>query len=430
MRKFNVFQNPYLLFSPFLVAFIIYILILPTDGKFGDQFRYLLYAQNLIHGFYSTPAPNIQLINGPGYPIILTPFLALKLPLLSITLMNAFFYYFSIIFLYKALNEIVSLKMSLTFSFIWASYCIAYQNMPFIHTETFTYLLVTLLIYSTLKVFKQDTQIIEKKHIIFTGFILGYIVLAKMIFGYAMIFMFIGFGLLWIVKRNNLVYKKGLMIMLVAFLTTAPYLFYTYNLTGRIFYWGTGSDNLYWMSTPYEKEYGDWTENLNQNSTIAANYNIHGADSVLRAHHQDDFIEINKYTGIEQDDIYKKLAIRNIKSHPIKYFKNIIYNIGRLIFHYPFSQAIEKPRNLLIFPINGALLTLMFFSLIPTIINWRQIPVYLQFLLVLTLLYLSASALVSAYVRMFTIIVPILLFWIAYIFQKTMKINLKFKDNP
>ena len=84
MKKVEIFKNPYLLFLPFLIAFIIYVVINPTDGKFGDQPRYLLYANNLVHGFYSTPAPNIWLINGPGYPIILTPFVAMKLPLISL----------------------------------------------------------------------------------------------------------------------------------------------------------------------------------------------------------------------------------------------------------------------------------------------------------------------------------------------------------
>lgn len=420
--------NPYLLFSPFLIAFIIYVFILPTDGLAGDQPRYLEYAQNLIHGFYSPPFPNIQLINGPGYPIILMPFLALKLPLISITLLNAFFYYFSIIFLFKALNEIVSFGYSLVFSFAWSCYLIAYPHIPYIATETFTYLLITVLIYSIIKAFKYAKERSSRKYIILSGFILGYIVLTKMIFGYVLIFMLIGYCLLWIINRNNLNYRKGLFITLIALLTTAPYLLYTYNLTGRIFYWGMGGDSMFWMTTPYSEEYGDWTQGLNRNSVISANFNIQGADRILLANHQTDFDEINKYIGIERDDAYKRLAIRNIKAHPIKCMQNVIYNIGRLIFYYPNSQALQKPKNLLIFPVNGILLTLMLFSLIPTILNWRKIPFHISFLIIIALLYLGASALASALIRMFTIVVPIILIWIAYTLQNTMKITLKFKD--
>ena len=429
MKKINIIHNPYLLFLPFLVVFILFVLAFPSDGKGGDELRYLLYAQNLIHGFYSPPAPNIQLINGPGYPIILVPFLVLKMPPISMTILNAFFHYFSAIFLYKALKEIVSLGITLAFSIAWASYCIAYQNMVFIHTESITYLLISAFIYLIIMTFKYESFDKSKKYIILTGFTLGYIVLTKMIFGYALLFMLVGSGLLWLLNRSNTNYRKGFMILILALLTTTPYLIYTYNLTGRIFYWGMGSDSLFCMSTPYEGEYGDFKIGLDLNSVEAGNFNIIGADSVMRAHHQEDYDEINRYEGLERDDAYKRLAIRNIKAHPIKFAQNIVYNVGRLVFHFPFSYAVQRPKILMILPINGVLLALMLFSLIPTYLNWRSLPIYLKFLLILTLLYLGASSLVTAFVRMFTIVVPILLVWIAYIMQNTMKINLKFKEN-
>ena len=428
MKKDKLFKNPYLLFSPFLIALIIYVFILPTDGLSGDQPRYIEYAQNLLHGFYSNPAPDISLMNGPGYPIILMPFLALNLPLIFLTLINPFFYYFSIIFLFKALKEIVSFKFAIIFSLIWACYFIAYRNIAYVATESFTYLLISLLTYSIVRAFKSENQRFLKKYIILAGFILGYLVITKMIFGYVLLFMLPAIGFLWLLNKNNQNYRKGLFIIVIAFITTAPYLLYTYDLTGRIFYWGTGSNNLYWMSTPYEGEYGDWTSMLIQNSTQMSNYNVQGADSILKAHHQEDFNEILKYKGLEQDDMYKELSINNIKSHPIKFIQNVIYNMGRLVFHYPFSHAVQQPKVLLLFPIHGILLTLILFSLIPTVINWRNMPISLQFLLILIFFYFGASIFVSAVVRMFTIIVPVLLIWIAYILENTMKITLKFNE--
>ncbi len=63
-------KNPYLLFSPFLILFIVYVLIFLTDGHSGDQPRYLRFARNLIHGSYSPP--EVDLRNGPGYPLIIS----------------------------------------------------------------------------------------------------------------------------------------------------------------------------------------------------------------------------------------------------------------------------------------------------------------------------------------------------------------------
>lgn len=427
MKKSDILKNPFILFSPFLVLFVFYILkIAPSDLTEGDPARYLMYARNLINGFYSPPAPNIFLRNGPGYPIVLIPFLLLKLPLIFIALMNAVFYYLSIVFLYKALYETVSIKVALTFSFSWACYYIAYQNLQYIVPETWTYFLISMFIYLIVKAFKNKNNSDSIKFMILTGITLGFIVLTKMIFGYVLMFLLGGFGLLWLLYRKNLNFRKGFLIIIISLFITSPYLIYTYNLTGRIFYWGMGSDTLYWMSNPNKGEYGDWKQGLWQNPIEGGNYNIDGADSVLIANHKNDLIETEKYTGLEWDDAFKRLAIQNIKDHPLKYAENIFYNMGRLVFHYPFSYAVQRPKILIILPLNGALLFLMIFSLIPTFLNWRKLPVYIHFLLFFSILYLGASVLVTTFVRMFTIVVPILLFWIAYIVQNTLKIKLKF----
>jgi hypothetical protein len=189
------------------------------------------------------------------------------------------------------------------------------------------------------------------------------------------------------------------------------------------------------MTTPYEEEYGDFKAGIGINSVEDGNFNIQGSDSLLKLHHQAEYAAIDKLKGLEWDDEYKRLSIENIKQHPVKYAKNIFYNMGRLVFHYPFSQAIQRPKTLFIFPVNGILFTLMLFSLIPTVMNWRKIPIYLQYMLIVLLLYLGASSLITAYVRMFSIVVPIILVWIAYMAYRTLNVNLKFtntplKDNP
>lgn len=423
-------KSPFLLFLPFLVVLIIYVLIFPTNGKHGDEARYLMFANNIIHGFYSPPAPDVNLTNGPGYPLILVPFLALGMPLISLTILNACFYYLSIVFLYKALQLVVSTIITLTFSFFWACYYVAYQNIPFTHTETLTYLLVSMLIYFSLKAFSDGTIAEKRKYILLSGFFLGYIVLTKIAFGYVLLFMLAGSFLLWLTKKKSLNYRKGVIILLVAFATVSPYLVYTYHMTGRPFYWSTtAGSTLYWASTPYEDEYGDWKLELKRGRVEDGNYNIPGAGDSLRAHHQKDYDEIYKYKGVEQDDAFKKIAINNILSHPFKYIKNCVYNIGRLIFHYPFSEAVQRPKVLLVFPINGIIFTLMLFCTLLSVINWRKMSYPLRFLLLFTLLYLGESALVTAFVRMFTIIVPILMLWFAYTFQKSVKINLSFSEN-
>src|SRR5688572_4691293 len=78
--------NPFILFLPFLIFFIAYILIKNNNAFESDEERYYIFAQHLLNGYYSDPAPKINLWNGPGYPIFLMPFVALGLPLVIIPL--------------------------------------------------------------------------------------------------------------------------------------------------------------------------------------------------------------------------------------------------------------------------------------------------------------------------------------------------------
>jgi hypothetical protein len=47
-------------------------------------------------GIFSS-APNISFTNALGYPLMIMPFLGLKLPLICISLMNAILYYLSVV---------------------------------------------------------------------------------------------------------------------------------------------------------------------------------------------------------------------------------------------------------------------------------------------------------------------------------------------
>jgi len=422
MRNFKLTNNPYLFFSPFLIIFIVLVLKLHTDVMEGDEGGYIMFAQNLLHGFYSPPAPDINLWWGPGYPILLTPFVALRLPLIYITLMNAVFQYLSIVLLFKAILQFVEFRKALLFSLFWAFCYSSYSYMASILTETFTVFLISLLVLFLVNAFNSRIT----KYIYLSGFILGYIALTKVIFGYVLLLLFLGSVLLWIKNRRVNNYQKSALIMLIAFITVMPYLIYTHNLTGRLFYWGnSGGMSLYCMSTPYENEYGSWF-----NESFTANLidaDIAGTTSLLKLNHQKDIDYILKYKGVQKDDAYKKIAVNNIKTHPIKYIKNIIANISNLLFGFPGTYTYQRP--LLKIWYFSILYSLMIFCFIPTIINWRKISYCIRFLLVFAFIYFGGSSLVSGGNRQFVIIVPVLLFWIAYIINKSMTLKINFDKN-
>lgn len=421
----NIKRNPYLLFLPFLIIFVAIVLKMNNDALLGDEGRYLTFARNLLNGFYSPPPPDINLWNGPGYPFILMPFVALRLPLISITLLNAVFYYLSIVLLFKALRYFVSYKKSLAFSVFWGLYYTAYIQLPEIYTESLMYFLISLLILCTLRAYHTA----ERKYIWFTGLVLGYIVLTKIIFGYVILLALAVACVLYLATPRNINYRKNLLVLTIAFATYLPWLLHTYSLTHKHLYFGnSGGVLLYWMSTPYKEELGDWKEpdlttTYKQNSAVPDNPN-----RLLKEHHQKSHNEIFRYQGVERDEAYKKIALENIRSNPGKYFKNWLANLGRLLFDFPNSYVFQSPSQLFKLPTNSITVLLSLACVIPTLLNWCRIPFSIRFLLLLTLIYLAATSLLSAYSRFFNVIVPVLLLWIAYIIQQTVIIKKRFRD--
>lgn len=437
----NIFKkNPFILFLPFLVIYILIVLIFSNTQLTGDEDRYLMYAENLTKGFYSPPAPGIDLGNGPGYSLIITPLIALNLPLIFIKLLNAVFYYLSVVLLFKSLEKFSSFRLSAIVTLFWAIYPMSFEKMTSVLPEALAASLIPLILFFTINAFKHTDHKKARKHILFAGIAIGYLALVKPIFGYVIMAMITGTFVLFLIKRRNINYRKSLVLIIVAFLTTTPYLAYTYRLTGKMFYWSSfGGNNLYWMSSPDKEEYGDWMPFPPSSLDL---YRIAGGDSLIILRHQKDFDALlenkkvreanirdggmipNLTNGVAQDDLLKEIAIQNIKAHPIKFLQNIISNIGRMVFNYPNSYTLQKPSMLSRLPVNGILVVISLFSLIPTFLNWRKIMYPVRFLLVFSMIYFGGSSLGSADPRMFTVIVPVLLVWMAYILPKSIFLKL------
>ncbi len=421
MRKLS--GNPFLFFLPFLLIYVVVVLLEHKNILQGDEGRYMAYANNLIHGFYSPPG-EVYLWNGPGYPLMLMPFVALNLPTILITMCNALFHYLSVVFLYKTLVLYCSKKKALVFSLFWACYYIAFKEMGIIYTESFTILLITLFQYFTVKAFKQNAS---WKPVILSGLVLGYIILTKVIFSYVVIAVLLFALVIFLFIRKKFL-QKTIFILSIAMMANLPYLWYTHSLTGKWLYWAnSGGSSLYWASSPFEGEFGDWN-----NDTFTTYCDIDTLipcnSAMIAKNHEADFQVFRKYTGVELDQKFKEKAIENIKAHPGKYIKNYITNLGRMFFGVPQSFFYQRFQNLLRIPPNAIVFTMMLFSLALSLFRFRQIKFEIGFLTVIMFIYLAGSAALSADQRQFYVIIPIILLWSAFVAEQFIVINLKRKN--
>ncbi|MBV9989214.1 MAG: glycosyltransferase family 39 protein [Chitinophagaceae bacterium] len=413
----SIANRPFLLFLPLLLVYALAAIVGHKATLEGDEGRYIMYAQNLLHGYYS-PKQELLLWNGPGYPILLMPFVGLGLPMILPVILNAFFQYLSVVFLYKTIQLFARQKIALCFALIWGCYYVAFKELPALLTEPLANMLASLFLYYTFRAFQG-----EKKKAVLAGLIFGCLVLTKVIFGYILIAMLVLCLVAYLIKRNA-AKATALRILFLALLVTLPYLFYTWSLTHRLFYWSNaGGMSLYWASSPVEGELGDWND---AHFTAYCGYDENTpCDSALFArNHRADYDSIYRYSGMARDDAFKQKALSNIRRYPVKYLKNSIANAGRLFFNLPCSYQPQRFQNLLRIPPGAAVLMLLVFSIIVSAVNLKQLPFVIWFITALIFFYLGASIAVSALQRYLGVIVPAIIVWAAWLFERTVRLRI------
>lgn len=405
--------SPWLVFLPFLLLYGVYALkVTPHDHLILDEGRYWGFAENLLDGHFHYEEGYQFLWSGPGYPLLLVPFVAFDSPLWVLKLLNALLLYGSVVFLFRTLSLYVSRQKSLLVSLLFACYYPMYEvGLPYVMTEAWSMFLTVLGAFLVCRAFRlKDFRF---WWLFLPALCLGMLALTKVIYGYvllAMIPVCLGW---WLLRGRPKPMWHMTKVFLLAMAVCLPYLTYTYSLTGKPFYWGNaGGLQLYWMSTPYEDELGDWhVPTLEE-------------DPVLMQNHGAFFAEIEHLGPVEKDEALKQRAIAQIKAHPKKYLYNWVANLGRTFFSHPLSFL--KPSNGLfkyLVP-NMFLIVFVVVMLIPTLRYGKRYPRELLVLLVFSLVYLGGISLMASYPRFLFMNVPIWLVWIAWGLNKFVRLRL------
>lgn len=400
------------LFIPLLLFYVFFIFFFTRDFLWADEGRYLQFAENLTKGYYS-PLDIIDLWNGPGYPLILTVFVFFRSPIIIPKLLNAVFLFFAVYFFYLSIQNYVPKKDAVVYAYILGLMPNFFWKIKLLLTEPYITFLISLFSFFILKIFNQQRR--KAIYIILCSFVLALTALTKVIFGYVILLCLIIFLFLFFMLKKQ-EYKIAFFIFFLSLILSTPYLYYTWRLTGNFFYWGnSGGMSLYWMSTPYSNEFGDWISFEEVNPKKISLYKNHGA-----------FIDkIKNLDPIQKDRALQKRALENIRNHPRKFAFNWFCNLGRMIFSYPFTFAKPWPSTLFYMIFNSPIFVFCSFAAVLTVLNRKKNPFVIILLLIFITTYLGMSSLFSAEVRMVTIILPIICIWLVYVFNNFMIINIK-----
>jgi len=396
------------IFVYLLPLFILYCGVFAFLAKnsldYGDEPRYAMYAGNLTNGFYA-PADTRMLWNGPGYPLLLTPFAYFKIPWIYAKMLNPLFIFLAVCFFYSVIRNFASEKASIFFAYLFGLYPPFFGEFRYLLTEPFVLMLTTLFSLLVWKWFG------NRKPGWFLGAaaVFAVIALTKVFFGY------VALGVMNISLAAfawSRTMRLTLPIYALALALCTPYLFYTYNLTGKVFRWAnSGGSVLYWMYTPDANDFGSWFSDTD----VASRPEL--------AHHRAFFEELKGLDYEQRDQLMKKKAIENIRSNPRKMILNYVSNVSRLFLNFPFSYKYQRPQTLLYLVPNSLILGAIIFSLYPLIRLRRLLPEGVVHACSIAIVFIGGQSLVYAEARYLCPILPFVFLVIAYTATNLVKVQ-------
>ncbi|MBT8386225.1 MAG: hypothetical protein KJO12_02345 [Ignavibacteria bacterium] len=410
---------------PLFVIYILIVLIYSSNSLSGDEIRHIRYATNLSNGFYAGPV-NPDLQNGPGYPLFLTPFVAFNAAFIIPKIFNTILVLAGLIYFLMTIRLFTTKKYAIFFTLLVGLYPPLIRFIPTLYSEPLTFLIICALLYHYCKLSKDSS--LYWKHFVATAFFLGFLVLVKIIF-LQVIICSLGLVIVLFIFNRNRHYKRLIFTLLGAILLISPYLVYAYNLTGKPLYLGTTvGEILYHRTTPYENEWGNWfsfNDVLGSKDSLDVTSKMTLDLDALTKNHGEFYQKLLPLSPIERDSVLRAKALMNIKEHPKKYLKNSVANIGRFLFHYPFSY---RAQNLNAY---GYALPNMFFlvfwilSLYPFYIFRKSMPFEIKAMMVFVLIYACGNILSEGRGRNFTVMIPSMVIFSTFVFTNIVKITLK-----
>jgi 4-amino-4-deoxy-L-arabinose transferase-like glycosyltransferase len=352
-----VAAHPWLILVPFIAVFVAVPLLAPANANlYDDEAGYLGLAKNLVHGHYLTGrddavAPSSQYPNlwfGPGLPLVLTPFVALHVPLTVTRMIGPLFLFLAVLLFYGLLRISLPQRLAVAGAAALAVYIPFYTVIAFLHSEALAIFLVVATMYGTALYLREGRM----RHLAIAGAALGSLALTKVVFGWIATVLLAVFLLAWAFRRSAQL-RRLVLVPALALVVSVPWLAYTFSVTDKPFYWGSSAPlSLYWMSSPRAADRGDW----------------HGADTVFRderlAPHRPFFRSLIGLDLQQQNRAFRHAALQDIRHEPLKYVENVLANISRMLFNAPYSFKRPKPTALVYALPNAILLVALAASLI------------------------------------------------------------------
>jgi hypothetical protein len=287
-----------------------------------------------------------------------------------------------------------------------ALYVPFYTVLEHLHSEALSVLLIVAMMYGTQRYLHEG----RLRHLVLAGSALGWLALTRVAFGWVVTALLL-LALIWWAVRPGEAPRRFTAVCCLAFVACVPWLTYTYSVTREPLYWGSsGALSLYWMSSPYSGERGDWQ----QARAVFIDKRL--------APHRQFFRSLIGRPLVDQNDALLHAAFANIRARPARYAENLLSNVSRMWFDFPYSFREQRVAALLFVVPNAVVLTALLASLgllfgRPGLLPVEAIPFGL---FALTAFALHAT--LAAYPRMLFPIIPVIIWFVVVVISRCVRI--------
>jgi hypothetical protein len=296
----------------------------PGPSPVGDEAPLLRFADRILHGHYAVPGTMDSisyLWHGPGTPLLLTPLVALDIPLVALRFVGPLLLFAAALVFYRLLRMRFTPRGALMGTYAFGLYVPFYEGLPSLHKEPLAILLVTAGLLWTGRVLAGG----RRRYVLLAGLALGGLAMVRLEYGWLALALLAASAVWWVVAADRAPGRRMTCVCVVALATCVPWLLYTYELTGQPLYWGnSGGSSLYWMSPTGGGETGQW----------------HAVHTVFQdpalSRYRALFIGLQRLTPLQRDEALGRVALANIRASPGLYVRNLAANVGRLWFFQPF----------------------------------------------------------------------------------------------